>query len=107
TWQASRRNKISFYYDIQQGCYCSWYSASRRTNSPEAIIDQGRSPDYMSQVTLNSPVNSRVLLSAGATFVDFDWPTTAQPGTENLTPLRELSTNQIYRAFTTTSPSIE
>jgi hypothetical protein len=107
TWQASPRNKINFYYDIQQGCYCSWYSANLRTNSPEAIIDQGRSPDYMTQLTWSSTVSSKLLVSAGATFVDFDWPTTPQPGTENMTPLRELSTNQIYRAFTSTSASIE
>ena len=100
TWQASPRNKINFYYDIQPGLLLPSHLRQPSHQLPEAIIDQGRSPDYMTQLTWSSTVSSKLLVSAGARpSSTLDWPTTPAAG-HRKHDARASSTNQIYRAFT-------
>jgi hypothetical protein len=64
-WQASPRNKFSFFADAQPRCDC------RRpgNDSPNAQRVYDFWPQGLYQATWNSPVNSRLLLEAGFSFM--------------------------------------
>src|SRR5262245_57904625 len=62
TWQASRRNKVTGYFDYNHNCDCHRYTNA--TTSPEASLYL-RFKNNLSQATWSSPVTNRVLLEAG------------------------------------------
>jgi hypothetical protein len=68
TWQMTRRNKLSGFWDVQGLCRtCTGATAGLSEParvSPEAVGVLGRRLD-VSQVTWSSPVTSRLLLEAG------------------------------------------
>jgi hypothetical protein len=65
TWQASQKNKLSFYYDYNRGCQCHFLVAATRT--PEASSNEIR-PNHLFQATWTLPVTNRLLLEAGGSF---------------------------------------
>lgn len=78
TWQASPRNKVNVFTDVQRNCDC------RHTFSgfaaPEAIGSMHFWPNFLTQATWSSPRTSRLLLEGGASFMISHWPTSPQPG---------------------------
>jgi hypothetical protein len=67
TWQASEKNKISGFGDIQDACNCG--STTGVGIPPEAITYFHFRPQHLYQTTWNSPVTNRLLLEAGATWM--------------------------------------
>ena len=64
TWQASRRNKINFWWDEQWAClHC--LEGGDATHSPEGIARTEGHPQQMGQITWTSQVSSRFLVDAG------------------------------------------
>ena len=70
TWQASEKNRVSFYADFQ-----GFFNRGRgEFASPEAYGAQfNLSPQLLLQV-LSSPITNRLLLEAGASYTGNRWP---------------------------------
>jgi hypothetical protein len=100
TWQASSRNKVNIHYDRQQRAS---NPAGSATVSPEAGTSHINDPQYLTQVTWNSPVSNRFLLEAGATIYRTDWyAQPAAPTPDGIYSTLDLSRNLTIRAPTTT-----
>ena len=70
TWQASERNKLNFFSDVQ-----AWYARGRGTaNTPEAFTAFNFWPDGLYQASWSSPVSNRLLLEAGWSLTRGSWP---------------------------------
>ena len=67
TWQATAKNKISAFGDIQDACNCG--STTGVGIPPEAITYFYFRPQHLYQITWNSPVTSKLLLEAGSTWM--------------------------------------
>jgi carboxypeptidase family protein len=95
TWQASARNKVNFFTDLQNVCRCVYEGFE----APEAAFGLHFWPQQLTQVTWSSPRTNRLLLEAGASAVISDWADVVQPGTsrEHISIL-ELSTGFPYNA---------
>jgi hypothetical protein len=109
TWQATSRNKFSFYYDDQGRCWCN-YSASG-LYSPEAMPHLEFPTNRMFVAGWTSPVTSRLLVELRGSFRDEVYSyLPAQPdGSPNpdLIQVTEQSTGILYRSgmgFTSTLP---
>lgn len=61
TWQASARNKLSFYYSDQQLCRCTLQTA---TKSNESALKITYPIEDMASVSWTAPLTSRLLLEA-------------------------------------------
>jgi len=71
TWQASERNKITFFSHFNQRLVdCNQCSA---TNSPEAGVYFTHKPEYLLQSTWTNPSTNRLLLEGGFTFYNETW----------------------------------
>jgi carboxypeptidase family protein len=71
TWQATQKNKITFYGHINQRLVdCNQCSA---LNSPEAGVYFTHSPEYLIQSSWTNPLSNRVLLEGGFTFYNETW----------------------------------
>ena len=71
TWQATQRNKISAYFELQPHWNHQNGTAAANplnTVSIEAATFTPHNPNYLSQLTWKSPVNTRVYLEAGMSF---------------------------------------
>lgn len=62
TWQATRRNKFTGYFDYNHNCDCHRYTNA--TTTPEASLFL-RFKNNLTQTTWSSPVTNRLLLEAG------------------------------------------
>ena len=82
TWQASRRNKISFFGDNQRNCVCRYFVAS---TAVEALSSWVWHPGLYT-ATWNSVVSNRLLLEAGAAVMRARYDVFRQP---------EVSPNQL------------
>ena len=71
TWQASERNKIGVFVDVQ-----TFYNRGRgEFFSPEAFQHQyNLSPEQLYQATYTSPVSNRLLFEAGWSHMRGQWP---------------------------------
>jgi hypothetical protein len=107
TWQISRRNKLTVYYDNQYQCLCfqgvagagAGTGTGASTISPEATQRHSYHPDYNIQAKWSAPLTNKLLLEAGSAMVAFGSGVTAQPGVCcSLNSITELSTNFIYRS---------
>ena len=69
TWQASAKNKISFYYDYNALCQCPYLIGATYVgiNAPEGATLAPRTAQ-LPQVAWTAPITSRLLIEAGATF---------------------------------------
>src|SRR5215813_427383 len=92
TWQASPRNKFSFYEDQQWLC-TSCMGGGSATIAPEARGNNHATPTVQ-QVTWNSPVSSGLLLEAGfgTNLIDTYGTQFNLPNSNALIPVTEAST---------------
>jgi hypothetical protein len=100
TWQASPKNKVSVFYDLQDNCVCSFPGASGGGVPPaeEAIVRMEFFPQYLFQTTWSSPVTSKLLIQAGVSAAISPWATFPQPGIGNSTSIVEVSTGVRYNS---------
>ncbi|HXI28787.1 MAG TPA: carboxypeptidase regulatory-like domain-containing protein [Vicinamibacterales bacterium] len=71
TWQATQRNKFTFYSHFNQRLVdCNQCSA---TNSPEAGVYFTHSPEYLLQSTWTNPMTNKLLFEGGFTFYNETW----------------------------------
>ncbi|HMF95955.1 MAG TPA: carboxypeptidase regulatory-like domain-containing protein [Vicinamibacterales bacterium] len=71
TWQASQRNKFTFFSHFNQRLVdCNQCSA---TNSPEAGVYFTHSPEYLLQSTWTNPMTNKLLFEGGFTFYNETW----------------------------------
>jgi hypothetical protein len=107
TWMATPKNKIGLYYEYQQNwenySYGQGSLGGGGTTSPESISRYYVEPNYWIQGKWSSPVTSRLLLEAGATFANNNWVFTPQPGIpREVQAIRELRTSTVWRNLTGT-----
>jgi carboxypeptidase family protein/TonB-dependent receptor-like protein len=71
TWQASEKNKVTFFSHFNQRLVdCNQCSA---TNSPEAGVYFTHTPEYLLQATWTNPYTSKLLFEGGFTFYNETW----------------------------------
>jgi len=103
TWQATPKNKVTAFYDIQHHCECYAYKVGTSTAtppSPEASYYYNWIPDYMWQTKWTSTVSSRLLLEAGASYTNFNYPQLPQRGVSpDTVSIRETSTGFAWRNY--------
>ncbi|HET9271007.1 MAG TPA: carboxypeptidase regulatory-like domain-containing protein [Vicinamibacterales bacterium] len=110
TWQATPRNKFSFWNSVQYSCIACdgggdgtglGFGASVR--SPEAYTTNENHPSMMTQVSWQSPVNNRLLLESSAQLGAYFWWGSRQKNAFDTTMIPVLETagpvpNINYRA---------
>ena len=69
TWQASARNKVNVFYDLQDVCRCVYEGQ----DTPDAAFGLHFWPQRLFQASWSSPWTSRLLIEAGVSFVNNDW----------------------------------
>jgi len=117
TWQATQRNKISFYEDYQRQCSQASYVTSSGAcrdagsnwlatgsfgafQSPESFTTYNPEPQNVTQVTWSSPVTSRLLLEAGVSSYVSRWGWMAPPGAlTNFTPVTQIVPFKQFRGL--------
>jgi hypothetical protein len=101
TWQASQRNKLNFFLDVQKNCKC--YSGTGltavTTTAPEADAQLRFWPQFLAQVAWSAPITDRMLLEAGYSATISHWPRVSNPGvsTDSIR-ITEASTGFVYGA---------
>ncbi|HEY7172444.1 MAG TPA: carboxypeptidase regulatory-like domain-containing protein [Vicinamibacterales bacterium] len=108
TWQASRRNKVSVSYDLEDNCDChrgidpGASGTAAGVTAPEAAARRRYVPDNITQATWTFPATSKLLFDAGGMLYKFSWRDLPEPGvTQDLNSMLEQSTNTRYRAAAT------
>jgi carboxypeptidase family protein len=98
TWQASARQRVSFYGDIQKSCRCTT-GPFTGANAIESERGWDWWPSGVVQGTWTMPVSSRLLLEAGASWQVANWINFTEEGvTRDDRSILELSTNFRYGA---------
>ena len=97
-WQVNQKNKLTFYYDIQQR------HVARRNLSPsvapEATENLYTPRNYFTQISWSYPVTNRLLIQAGNTTYISSFTADRQPEVLNTTiGMTELSTGLRYAAL--------
>ena len=108
TWQASRRNKVSASFDLQDNCDChrgidpGASGTAAGVTAPEAAARRVYVPDNISQLTWTFPVTNKLLFDAGGMVYIFSWRDLPEPGvTGDLNSILEQSINTRYRSAAT------
>jgi len=104
TWQADRKNKVSFAVELQNQCVCYSgiinFSGTTGSVSPEAATFVDNFSTYM-QVKWSNVVSNKLLLEAGGSRNTMNWHGAPQPGVApDVISVTELSNNFTYRAPT-------
>jgi hypothetical protein len=99
TWQATQKNKLTFYYDFNRGCNCHFLVSA--TRSPEATSHEVR-PNHLVQSTWTLPMTNRLLFEAGASFSAQLLDRSPQPDATEPTIVEQAS-GLGYRAISTSS----
>ncbi len=87
TWQATPKNKVNVQaQQAPQDRPFYGYSLGALTTAPEATQASKSIPDYFALASWSSAPTSRVLLEAGAGFVNKDYVVFPQPGVDLSTP---------------------
>src|SRR4029077_10582184 len=95
TWQATRRNKFSFFADPQDDCICR--STSQIGNDPVAALAYHQRPQGLYQATWTSLVTSKLIIEAAAAEMLSDWPNIYAEGVQpDDVSILEQSTNFRY-----------
>ena len=105
TSQITPKNKLTFFFWDTVAPDSAWYGAGGAAlmTTPEAISQRVLSPYYADQVTWSAPLTNRLLLQAGATFVNGDFQVSPQPGVSYTTPsITELSSGFVWGNFSNT-----
>lgn len=97
TWQPAPKHKINISYELQDNCVC--HTGLTAQISPEAVVRWRFHPNYLITGTWNYPVTNKVLIEAGTTSLNFDWPNLRQEGvTPDTISVVESSISYRYRA---------
>jgi hypothetical protein len=100
TWQASARQRVNAYADIQKSCRCTT-GPFTGANAIEAERGWDWWPSGVVQGTWTMPVNSRLLLEAGVSWQVANWVNFAEEGvTRDDRSILETRTNYRYGANT-------
>ena len=78
TWQASARNKLNLYYDLQP--HVVTHRNFDSLTSPEATNYTPYQPNYFTQAVWKSPVTNKLLLEAGVGGTSIDYNARLQTG---------------------------
>jgi hypothetical protein len=98
TWQASPRNRVNVYGDIQKSCRCTT-GPFTGANAIESERGWDWWPSGVIQGTWTAPLTSRLLLEAGASWQVANWINFAETGvSRDDRSILELSTNFRYGA---------
>jgi len=90
TYQASPRNKIAAYYTLERSI--NPFYTNLGSNDPDVTLSSDWKPNYVGQLSWTMPATNRVLLQAGATYVNFNYPTTLKAHLSPSTPSYREST---------------
>ena len=93
TWNASPRNKVNVFADVQSMAL----RGRGDFTSPEAIIGFLFWPNVLAQASWTMPVNNRLLLEAGASLMTTTYPWAMESGPNDISIL-EASTGFRYNA---------
>ena len=71
TFQATQRNKVTFYYSYNMACHCHFLIGPALAGSPSTSDGSVflTIPNFIHQATWSSPVTNRLLIEAGASYV--------------------------------------
>ena len=97
TWQATQKQKLSFFYDDQSRCTC--YDL-RALISPEAAADFKQPQLDLKAFTYTAPLTNRLLVEIGYSYLPGDWGYFTHEGDqdkERLVGVLEQSTGLSYR----------
>jgi hypothetical protein len=98
TWQATPRNRVQFFGDIQKSCRCTT-GPFTGANAIESERGWDWYPSGVVQGTWTMPVTSRLLLEAGASWQVANWVNFAETGvTRDDRSILETATNYRYGA---------
>ena len=98
TWQASARQRVNVYFDIQKSCRCTT-GPFTGANAIESERGWDWWPSGVVQGTWTMPVTSKILLEAGGSWQVANWVNFAEEGvTRDDRSILELSTNFRYGA---------
>ena len=98
TWQASARQRVNVYFDVQKSCRCTT-GPFTGANAIESERGWDWWPSGVVQGTWTMPVTSRLLLEAGGSWQVANWVNFAEEGvTRDDRSILELSTNFRYGA---------
>jgi hypothetical protein len=98
TYQATPRNRLGFYGDIQKSCRCTT-GPFTGANAIESERGWDWWPSGVVQGTWTAPLTNRLLLEAGASWQVANWINFAEPGvTRDDRSILELSTGFRYGA---------
>ena len=104
TFQATPKNKVSFFADFQNNCTCRYAAAG--FVAPEAVPRMHFNPQGVFMATWSSPRTNKLLLEAGAGFVLSHWPNFRQPevGFDDISII-DRAVGFRYNAATSVTPS--
>ena len=96
TWQASQKNKVSFFSDVQEHCVCR---GRGEFEAFEVSYKWDFWPTGLYQASWTSTLTDKLLLEGGASWMIYNWPTLPQPEVRptDIATL-EQSTNFWYNA---------
>ena len=98
TWQASARQRVNVYFDIQKSCRCTT-GPFTGANAIESERGWDWWPSGVVQGTWTMPLTSKILLEAGGSWQVANWVNFAEEGvTRDDRSILELSTNFRYGA---------
>ena len=103
TWQASRRNKVAFYAEYNDQCFCQFFSGP--VTQPEATW-RGTFPTKSLNGTFTSLLSDHFMVQAGSsctTWIRIIWPHRATGARSLTTPGRLLASDTGTRRLTGSS----
>jgi hypothetical protein len=111
TWQASQRNKLSFFWDEQWICRncsgaTSFSGSPTSTTSPEAEGFGDYFPQRTQQAKWTSPLTNKLLLEAGVGTSYYQWGNRERPDNATRDLVRVVNNNQVVVPATATTPAI-
>ena len=100
TWQATQKQKFSFFGDFQDACICRTGTISSGVGmAPEAIRAYHFRPTGFYQTSWTAPLTSRLLMDAAWSATINHWPEFRQPGvTKDTISILEQTTSVRFNA---------
>lgn len=100
TWQATQKQKFSFFGDVQDACICRTGTISSGVGmAPEAIRAYHFRPTGFYQTSWTAPLTSRLLMDAAWSATINHWPEFRQPGvTKDTISILEQTTGVRFNA---------
>jgi hypothetical protein len=84
TYQPTQKNKVAAYWTLERSINPTYTNLA--SNDPDVTLNSDWQPNYVGQVSWTSTLTNRVLIQAGATYVNFNYPTKLHEGLSLETP---------------------